>query len=122
MKKTIIKAERREKVHARIRRTVSGSAVRPRIAVFKSNKYIYAQMIDDAAGRTLASASSLEAELRGQVKGTGSIAAAKLVGEALAKRAKEKGLTNAVFDRGGWRYHGRIKALAEGARSGGLQF
>ncbi len=122
MKKTIKKAERREKIHFRIRKTVKGTALRPRLAVFKSNKYIYAQMIDDEARQTVAAASSLDEGLRSKLKSGGTVEAAKLVGKSIADRAKEKGLSAVVFDRGGYEYHGRIKALAEAAREGGLKF
>lgn len=103
--------------HARIRRKVSGTAARPRLAVFRSLQHIYAQLIDDAAGRTLASASDMKLAAKGSR--TDSAAA---VGKALAEAAKAAGVTSAVFDRGGYRYHGRVKALAEAARAGGLEF
>jgi large subunit ribosomal protein L18 len=123
MNKTQQKAERREKVHRRIRRNVSGTAVRPRLAVFKSNRYISVQAIDDAAGQTLAAASSADEALKGRFsKGTCSIEAAKAVGAAIAGKIREKGIESAVFDRGGYLYHGRIKALADGAREAGLKF
>jgi len=104
-----------------IRKKVAGTAERPRLAVFRSNRYIYAQLIDDAAGRTLASASSLEADVR---KGAGTCdkGAAGRVGELLAQRAKKQKIARAVFDRGGFRYHGRVAALADAARAGGLEF
>lgn len=94
---------------------------RKRLSVFRSNSHIYAQLIDDAAGTTLASASSMDKALRGSLKGV-SIEAAQKVGEELAKRAKKAGVTDVYFDRGGYRYQGRVKALADGARSGGLKF
>jgi len=122
MKKTIKKAERREKIHLRVRKTVKGTAARPRLAVFKSNKYIYVQMIDDEAMKTLAAASSSDETLKSKVKSGGTIEAAKLVGKTIAEKAKQKGLVSVVFDRGGYEYHGRIKALAEAAREGGLKF
>ena len=101
--------------HARVRKKVSGVAERPRLAVFRSNRHVYAQLIDDVEARTLTAASDTE------VKGTSPIERAKAVGELLASRAKEAGIERAVFDRGGRRYHGRVAAVAEGAREGGLQ-
>lgn len=93
---------------------------RPRLCVFRSNRYIYVQLIDDAAGRTLAAASTLEPAVKAELSSTNDRAAAKRIGELIAARAKEKGVTSVVFDRGGYRYHGRLAALAEGAREGGL--
>jgi large subunit ribosomal protein L18 len=110
----------RRKRHTRIRLHLAGTGERPRLAVFRSNTQIYAQVIDDTVGRTLASASSLEASLRG-ASGTKVERAAK-VGELVAERAKAAGITKVVFDRAGFRYHGRIKALADGARGSGLDF
>jgi large subunit ribosomal protein L18 len=110
--------EARLRRHRRIRGRVVGSAERPRLAVARSNKRIYAQLIDDAAGHTLAAAGSHEAALRGLPKGE----AAGEVGKLLAARAKEAGLDRVVFDRGGYKYHGRVKSLADGAREGGLVF
>jgi large subunit ribosomal protein L18 len=107
----------RRKRHARLRLRLSGSAERPRLSVFRSSRYIYAQVIDDATGRTLASASSRERNLAGS---SGKVAAAEAVGKALAERARAAGVTQVVLDRGGYRYHGRVRSLAEGARSGGL--
>jgi large subunit ribosomal protein L18 len=104
-----------------IRKKVAGTAERPRLAVFRSNRYIYAQLIDDAAGRTLASASSLEAAVR-KGGGANDRGAAGRVGELLAERAKKQKIARAVFDRGGFRYHGRVAALADAARAGGLEF
>ena len=105
-----------------LRNTLSGNAERPRLAVFRSDKHIYAQLIDDLAGKTLASAASTNGEVRGDLKNGGNIAAAKLVGRAIAERAKAAGITKVAFDRGGRKYHGRVKALADAAREGGLQF
>jgi large subunit ribosomal protein L18 len=105
-----------------VRNTLSGSQERPRLAVFRSDKHIYAQLIDDIAGRTLASASSLETGVRGELPNGGNIAAAKLVGKTIAERAKAAGITKIAFDRGGRKYHGRVKALADAAREGGLKF
>jgi large subunit ribosomal protein L18 len=104
--------------HRRIRGKVVGSAERPRLAVARSNKRIYAQLIDDAAGHTLAAAGSHEAPLRGLAEGP----AAGEVGKLLAERAKQAGIARVVFDRGGYKYHGRVKSLADGAREGGLEF
>lgn len=109
-------------VRRRVRGRVAGTAERPRLAVFRSVGHIYAQAIDDGAGHTLAAASTLDAECRGQLKNAGNIAAAAVVGKAIAARLIAKGIDKAVFDRGGFRYHGRIKALADAAREGGLQF
>jgi large subunit ribosomal protein L18 len=110
----------REKRHTRIRLTLSGNTARPRLAVFRSLNQIYAQVIDDTSGRTLAAASSLEKELR---SGSGTKSdQAKQVGALIARRAKEAGVGSVVFDRSGFRYHGRVRALAEGAREAGLDF
>ncbi len=108
--------------HARVRKTLAGTADRPRLNVFKSLSGIYAQIIDDQAGRTLLSASTTDHELRERMKGLKKSEQAKLVGQAVAERAKSKGINAVVFDRGGFRYIGRIKAFADGAREGGLQF
>ncbi len=117
MAKTAPKTTQRARIRRRIRAKVTGGAQRPRLSVFRSNKHIYAQLIDDASGTTLAAASTRES---GQA-GSG-VDASKAVGQRLAERAKEAGVETAVFDRGGYRYHGNVKALAEGARDGGLQF
>ena len=109
----------RGRVKERIRRKVNGTADRPRLAIFRSLKYIYAQVIDDASGKTIASASSREKD--SGAKGANA-AAAKAVGELIAKKAKDKGITQVVFDRGGYVYHGNIKALADAARENGLKF
>ncbi|MGE3268316.1 MAG: 50S ribosomal protein L18 [Chloroflexota bacterium] len=111
----------RQKRHRRLRRTLSGSAQRPRLAVFRSLAHIYGQIIDDTAGTTLVAASDIEADLRNGDSGSKSDRAKK-VGQLLAERAKEKGISSVVFDRGGFLYHGRIKSLADGAREGGLEF
>lgn len=108
----------RKKRHARVRTTITGTESRPRLNVYRSNKHIYAQLIDDANGVTLAAASSKELGL----EGGGNIEAAQKVGEAIATRAVEKGMKSVVFDRGGYLYHGRVKALAEAARENGLEF
>jgi large subunit ribosomal protein L18 len=112
----------RDKRHYRLRRWVRGTAVRPRLAVFRSLNHIYAQVVDDETGRTLVAADSRSKEFRtGQPRG-GNVAAAKAVGTLLAQRAKAAGLGRVVFDRGGFKYHGRVKALADAARAGGLEF
>jgi large subunit ribosomal protein L18 len=113
-------AELRERRHRRVRRKVEGTPERPRLAVFRSNRHIVAQVIDDTAGRTLAAASTVEADLR--QGGTGNIAAATTVGRLVAERAKQAGVTKVVFDRGGARFHGRVAALADAAREAGLEF
>ncbi len=110
----------RKRVHKRIRRKVGGDTQRPRLAVFRSVKHIYAQVIDDSVGHTLAAASSNEKS--DGIKSGGNVAGAKAVGKLLAERAKEKGVRSVVFDRGGYLYHGRVKALADAAREGGLVF
>ncbi|HCK66895.1 MAG TPA: 50S ribosomal protein L18 [Anaerolineae bacterium] len=112
----------RERRHARVRRSVIGTPDRPRLNVFKSITGIYAQVIDDVDGNTVVSASTVDKELRAQVKGMKKSEQAKAIGKAIAERAKSKGISSVVFDRGGFRYTGRVKALADGAREGGLQF
>jgi len=114
------KNKARKKRHLRIRKRLFGTAARPRLNVFRSSKHIYAQLIDDSKGVTLASASSLDKELG--LKNGANVEAAAAVGTLIAKRALEKGMTEVVFDRGGYLYHGRVKALAEAAREAGLQF
>jgi len=106
----------RRKRHSRLRLRISGSPDRPRLSVFRSAKFIYAQVIDDTTGRTLASASSRESDLAGETK----VDAARAVGRAIADRAKAAGVSSVVLDRGGYQYHGRVRSLAEGAREGGL--
>lgn len=108
--------------HMRVRNKISGTASRPRLNVYRSLNNIYAQVIDDVAQNTIVSASTLDAELKGKLNGTGNKEAAKLVGELVAKRAIEKGITEVVFDRGGYIYHGRVKELADAAREAGLKF
>lgn len=108
--------------HKRVRRKIAGTTQRPRLCVFRSSNNIYAQIIDDTQRVTLVAASSLEAEVKGAVNHTGNKEAAKLVGQLVAKKAVEKGITEVVFDRGGYLYHGRIKELAEAAREAGLKF
>ena len=112
----------RKRIKTRIRKRVSGDVARPRLAVFRSERHIYAQVIDDDAGSTLCSASTLDKDVRGKVEGGSDMGAAEAVGSVLAERAKEKGLKRVVFDRGGFRFHGRVKALADAARKGGLEF
>ena len=109
----------RRRIHARIRRKVRGTAQRPRLAVFRSVAHIYAQLIDDVAGQTLVSASSVDKGVR---TNGGNLAAARAIGKLVAERAREKGVTAVVFDRGGYLYHGRVKALADAAREAGLEF
>lgn len=108
--------DRRKKRHHRIRGRVRGSAERPRLFVFRSSKHIYAQLIDDGQGRVLVSASDLGSKTKGKME------AAQTVGRSVAEKAKSAGIEKVVFDRGGYKYHGRVKAVAEGARSGGLKF
>jgi large subunit ribosomal protein L18 len=112
----------REQVHRRVRRRVVGTTSRPRLCVYRSLGHIYAQVIDDQGGRTLVSASSLDKLTRGQTKGGGNVAAAKVVGKVIAERARAAGIQQVVFDRGGYKYHGRIQALANAAREAGLNF
>jgi large subunit ribosomal protein L18 len=112
----------RRRIHVRTRQTLVGTTERPRLCVHRTSKHIRAQVVDDQTGRTLASASSLDAEVKKGIKGGGNVAAAKVVGKAIAERAKEKGVDKVVYDRGGYQYHGRVKALAEAAREAGLKF
>jgi large subunit ribosomal protein L18 len=108
--------------HARVRKKIRGTAERPRLAVFRSLKYIYAQVIDDEKGHTIVAASSLEPVLRNSLPRTDNIEAARAVGRLIAERAIDAGVRHVVFDRGGYKYHGRVKALADAAREGGLEF
>lgn len=108
--------------HRRVRAKVTGTAGRPRLNVSRSMQHIYAQLVDDSAGHTLVSASTLEATLRGTLKTGGDVEAARVVGKLIAERGLAQGISAVVFDRGGYKYHGRIKALADGAREGGLTF
>jgi large subunit ribosomal protein L18 len=114
--------ELRQRRHRRVRKRVAGTRERPRLAVFRSLNHIYAQVIDDTAGTTLAAASTLDPPLRTALKSGGDIEAAKAVGKLIAERAREKGVEKVVFDRGGYLYHGRVQHLADAAREGGLQF
>lgn len=117
-----IRAEARQRRHLRIRKRVFGTPERPRLSVFRSLSEIYAQIIDDVEGHTLVSASTIDCELREKVKGLKKSEQARLIGKALAERALSRGIREVVFDRGGFRYIGRVQALAEGAREGGLKF
>ena len=119
------KEDRRDRIKFRIRKRMAGTAERPRLSVFRSVAHIYVQVIDDRAGQTLASASSIDAQVKGAMaKGVagGNIKGAEMVGKAIAERLKEKGITKVVFDRNGFLYHGRVRAVAEAARSAGLEF
>lgn len=122
MKRTKTARAARIRRHIRVRKKVEGTPERPRLAVFRSLSHIYAQVVDDRAGRTLVAASDLEPAVRAQVEGKKKTERAEIVGAVLAQRAREKGVTRVVFDRGGFKYHGRVKALAEAARKGGLEF
>lgn len=122
-KKVVDKRYRRERAHQRLRQRVAGSIERPRLSVYKSDRYVYAQVIDDVNGHTIVSAASLEPELKGRLSaGSANRGAAKAVGETIAERALAKGIKKVVFDRGGYRYHGKVKELAEAARAKGLEF
>lgn len=112
----------RMRVHRRVRQRVAGTAARPRLSVYRSLGHIYAQLIDDHSGRTLISASSLDKGTRANLKGGGNVAAARIVGKAIAERALAAGIQQVVFDRGGYMYHGRVEALANAAREAGLKF
>ena len=114
--------EARIRRHERVRKHLSGTPERPRLSVFRSLGHIYAQIIDDRSGRTLAAASSLEPDVRAAASEESKVQVARTVGRRVAERARQKGISQVVFDRGGYLYHGRVKALAEGAREGGLQF
>ncbi len=116
------KSERRIRRKRHIRHHVNGSPARPRLSIYKSLAHMYAQLIDDVAGRTLCAASTQEKELKAAPAGTGNCKAAEAVGLVLAERAKAAGITKVVFDRNGFKFHGRVKSLAEGARKGGLEF
>lgn len=118
----LTKQERRERIRKRIRKDVSGSSEKPRLSVFRSNKGIYVQVIDDVAGKTLVSVSSKNKEIADKLKGLNKIDQAKLVGKLAAEKSIEKGISTIVFDRGGYLYHGRVKSLADAAREGGLKF
>jgi large subunit ribosomal protein L18 len=112
----------RRRIHVRMRRKIAGTPERPRLCVHRSSKHIRAQVIDDQTNRTIVSASSLDKEVRAGLKGGGNVAASKVVGKAIADRARAQGIEKVVFDRGGYQYHGRVQALAEAAREAGLNF
>ena len=112
----------RQTKHRRLRNTLAGTAERPRLAVFRSNDHMYAQIIDDVAGNTLCAASTAEKEVKAELEKTNNVAAAACVGTVIAKRALEKGIKQVVFDRGGYIYHGKVQALADAAREAGLDF
>ena len=114
--------ERRRRIHYRIRKHVSGTAEKPRMVVFRSNKQIYVQVIDDEQGKTLVAAASNDKALAADCKGKSGIEAAAIVGKAIAERALQAGITSICFDRGGYLFHGRVKSLADAAREGGLKF
>jgi large subunit ribosomal protein L18 len=116
------KIELRQKRHKRVRKKVNGTEERPRLTVYKSLSHMYAQIIDDAKGHTLAQASTLDKSLKAETGHKGNITAAKKVGALIAQKAQEKGIKKAVFDKGGFKYHGRVKALADAAREAGLEF
>lgn len=118
----INKAEGRVRRHIRIRKKISGTGTCPRLAVFKSNSYVYAQVINDKTGETIVSASSLEKEFRDKFGGKLNLEVAKTIGKTVGERAKAKGVKSVIFDRGGYIYHGRVKSLADGAREAGLEF
>jgi large subunit ribosomal protein L18 len=122
MLKQISKDDTRRRIHQRLRTRVAGTAARPRLNVFRSTNHIYAQIVDDASGRTLVAASSRDKDVRAGMKTGGNVAAAKSVGKTLATRAKEAEIARVVFDRGGYAYHGRVRALADAAREAGLEF
>lgn len=116
------RAAARVKRHFRLRNKISGTAQKPRLAVFRSNQHIYAQIIDDTLGNTICAASTMEAAIKDKISKTSDVEAAKAVGEAVARKALDKGINTVVFDRGGYVYHGKVQALAEAAREAGLQF
>lgn len=116
------KNKARVKRHLRVRKKIEGTTERPRLNIFRSSKHMYAQIIDDVKGVTIAAASTLDKDLKDEVGNGGSVEAARKVGELIAKRAKEQGISGVVFDRGGYLYHGRVQALADAAREAGLEF
>jgi large subunit ribosomal protein L18 len=122
MIKLLNKNKVRVRKHARVRRKVTGTVEKPRLCVFRSAKHIYAQVIDDVSGNTLVTASTLDEAIKGKLKYTGNKDAAREVGKLIGTKANEKGITQVVFDRGGYLYHGRVQELAEGAREAGLEF
>lgn len=120
MRKNNLKQERRSKIRRRIRSTIRGTADRPRLCIYKSNKHVYLQLINDREAVTMVSVSTQTADLQKDLKDKESLEAAKIVGQAMAEAAKDKGITKAVYDRSGYKYHGIVKAAADGAREGGL--
>ena len=118
----VSRAEVRAKKHKRMRNHIAGTAERPRLAVFRSNNHMYAQIIDDTVGKTLVSASTLQKDVKAELENTDTVEAAAYVGTVIAKKAVEMGITTVVFDRGGYVYHGKVKALADAAREAGLKF
>jgi large subunit ribosomal protein L18 len=114
--------EARQRRHLRLRRGIRGTADRPRLSVFRSLAHMHVQIIDDGVGRTLAAASTLDPEIRARAQSASKSEACKIVGQLIAKRARERGIVRVVFDRGGYQYHGRVRAVADGAREGGLEF
>jgi large subunit ribosomal protein L18 len=120
--KTNPRAMARLRRQKRVRKKIRGTAERPRLTVFRSTRHLYVQLIDDTSGRTITGLSTLSPDLKGKLKGGGNIDAAKKLGQAVARRAQDKGVTEVVFDRNGFLYHGRVKALADAAREGGLKF
>ena len=122
MEKTTKKRLRRDRIRRRIRSTIRGTSDRPRLCIYKSNKHVNAQLVDDLAGNTIISASTKMDDLAKDLKGKAMLESAGIVGEHLAKLAQDKGIDKAVFDRSGYKYHGVVKALADGARNGGLDF
>ncbi len=122
MLRLLSRNEKRQRIHVRIRSRIRGGKDKPRLNIFRSLDHIYAQLVDDTTGHTLLAVSSRDKEVRKALKNGGNVAGAKTVGKALAERAKTAGIASVVFDRGGYAYHGRVKALAEAAREGGLQF
>ena len=122
MIKKVSRAQVRQKKHRRMRSNIAGTASKPRLSVFRSNSHMYAQIIDDSTGRTLVSASTTQKDVKSELEKTNDTAAAKFLGGVIGKRAVEAGITEVVFDRGGYIYHGKVAALADGAREAGLQF
>ena len=122
MIKKVSRADVRQKKHRRMRNRISGTAQAPRLAVFRSNNHMYAQIIDDTVGHTLVSASTLQKEVRAELENTDDVAAAAHLGTVIGKKAVEAGIESVVFDRGGYMYHGKVKALADAAREAGLKF
>lgn len=122
MLKLVARQATRRRIHVRIRRRIRGQEQNLRLNVYRSSQHIYAQLVDDRRGHTVVSASSRDEEVRKTLKSGGNVAAAKVVGKVLAERAKQQGVSQVVFDRGGYAYHGRVRALADAAREGGLKF